>query len=143
MKKFFILLLTLSMIFCFVACTNPTPDNTPDGTPDNTPVVTPEETKYNDALAKIEAGEYEEAYALLLEIGDYKNAQQMLASFRYVPTTLTHINEEGITSVVFSYGADNLPLHIDVTTPDGNQHTTDCVYDKNCDLVQLFFEDAV
>ena len=59
MKKILVLfILVLSMAVSLVSCSS---------------------TKYNDALNLIEEGKYADAYVILNELGDYKDAKELLA----------------------------------------------------------------
>ena len=44
---------------------------------------------YKEANSLIEKGEYEKAYEILKDLGDYKDAEKMLSRFRYAPTSIT------------------------------------------------------
>ena len=97
--------------------------------------------KYNDAISLIDAGKYEEAYELLKELGDYKDAKQLLAGFHYVPSSATFEQDGEKLSVEFFYNENNLPLRTILTNKDGKQHSSDYTYDKNNDLTKEFFID--
>lgn len=70
------------------------------------------ETKYNDACALIESGEYERAYAAFKELGDYKDSQKYLSKFIYFPTVanFTLYDRSGVMTV--ELGAYNMPTHM-------------------------------
>ena len=50
--------------------------------------------KYDNAMALIGEGKYEEAYAIFEKLGDYSNAKTELAKFRYIPTKKSYIKTE-------------------------------------------------
>ena len=52
--------------------------------------------KYSAAYEKIEQGDYAAAYALFSELGTYKNSENELAKFYYMPTA---INSTSVYSV--------------------------------------------
>ncbi len=76
-----------------------------------------QKAKYEDAKAKIEAGEYEAAYALLKELGDYKDAEKLLGCFYCVLVSETYIewwsedNTDG-EEYQISLNEQNLPAYV-------------------------------
>ena len=85
MKKIFVLFsLLFSLTFCLVSC---------------------DSTKYNNALALIENGEYAAAYEILDELGDYKDAQQKLGHFIYVPVKVKYTEADKIKYCEYFYNA--------------------------------------
>ena len=97
--------------------------------------------RYNDALALIEEGKYDEAYEALAALGSYKDAEELLSRFRYVPVTAKFESEDGSYSIEFFYDSDNMPLRNILIDQDGHEHTSEYTYDENKDLIKEFFID--
>ena len=76
-------------------------------------------SKYRQAFELTEQGDYESAYALFTELGDYKDAAEEAAKFRYVPIkeTAEFISPEGtrIENLVISLNENNLDIGSDGT----------------------------
>ena len=87
-------------------------------------------SKYRQALELTEQGDYEAAYALFTELGDYKDAAEEAAKFHYIPIkeTAQLISPEGtrIENLVISLNENNLPYQCIKTGENGYQHT--CLY---------------
>ncbi len=117
MNKIIILfILIFSLSFCFISCNS---------------------IKYNDALELIEKGEYVAAYEILDELGDYKDAQQKIASFRYVLVMATACNSDGETEYAeIFYNEDNLPIQEVCTYSNGNKSISDYTYDANGNMIK-------
>ena len=116
MKKIIILFILIFLAsFCFVSCNS---------------------TKYNEALELIENGEYVAAYEILDELGDYKDAQQKIENFHYVPVRATYSEEDEIAYVEFFYNKDNLPIQVVHTDSDGDKSTSDYTYDANGNVIK-------
>ena len=89
-------------------------NNQGDGeSPDSTAET---DENYNIALELIEKGDYTEAYAILKQLGDYKDAQERLAKFQFIPINITVIVKQndvvidGYTlGVNISYNKHHLP----------------------------------
>ena len=119
MKKILALLIVLCLLgSCLVACNS---------------------TKYDDALKLIDEGNYTEAYKLLSELGDYKDAKALLASFYYVPVSGTYTEGDETLTVEFFYTAANLPLRTVERLGDEVMYTADYTYDDNLDLVRIVY----
>ena len=76
---------------------------------------------YNIALELIEKGDYAEAYAILKQLGDYKDAQERLAKFQFIPINVTVITKQndvvidGYTSGCnISYNKHHLPQCVEM-----------------------------
>ena len=101
MKKQIIRLFCLAMILIMamgsiVACESP--DET--------------ETKYNDACALIESGDYEEAYAVFKDLGEYKDSEKYLSRFTYFPSVVKYdlYDRSGVMKITF--GSYNMPVRM-------------------------------
>lgn len=92
-------------------------------------------SRYLRVLDLIEAGDYTTAYSLLGELGDYRDAGEMLTRFRFVPTKVVQDTAGGILESVYSYGESNLPIGIFTTRYSGTDalvdRITDYVYDTS------------
>lgn len=98
-------------------------------------------TEYAKALRLIEQEEYEQAYELLLQVGDYKDAPELLERFCYVPESICaqSYSAEGIekgtpSQYAFAYSEENLPLQIKGTSSH-REITDDYDYDENGRLI--------
>lgn len=90
-----------------------------------------EETKYNDARALIESGEYERAYAAFKELGDYKDSEKYLSRFVYFPTVANYALSDRSGSMTIELGVYNMPsrmLTVGVEGPENAAYTKDGVY---------------
>ena len=84
----------------FTACNGgKNPEETVEETSKETTQADPREEKYTKAYELLESGDYEAAYALFVELGDYKDATKEVAFFRYMPVShsITLIREFCIT----------------------------------------------
>lgn len=141
MKRFlslfvFICLLALSI----TACNNGNNANSNDA-------------KYAEAITLLEQGKNAEAYDILKELGDYKDAQEMLTHFYYVPSTVLYFETFGTqktyhytyeqnrlikiqrenASYVYTYDANgNLQERL-IISPD-NTIRSEFVHDENGNL---------
>lgn len=139
-----ILALMLALILCVTAITACTGENTPDAPPEDN-VTDPTEVKYNDALALLEKGDYTGAYALLTELGDYKDAAKLTARFHYVPTTVTDKYDEADGQIIengtHTYNEKNLPATC-VYIDGDYRHTCTYTYNDNCKLTKVHCTDT-
>ena len=109
MKKVCLILLVLVVIISIVSCGNSENAN------NNT-----KEEHYNTALKLIENAEYSEAYEILKNLGDYKDAKEKLSKFKFIPTNATIIKKQngvvidGYTNGYnISYNKYNLPQRVE------------------------------
>ena len=117
MKKILALLIVLCLLAsCLVACDSG--------------------ARYDDAKALIEEGKYEEAYAILADLGDYKDAKELLANFYYAPVSGEYIEDGEALTVEFLYDENNLLIRTVKTTADGGKYIVDYTYDANHDLIK-------
>jgi ketosteroid isomerase-like protein len=95
--------------------------------------VDPREAMYEEAFALIGEKDYESAYALFVELGDYKDAAQQAAYFRYIPTYhyeyYTLLGEEVIVTYSVTLNEWNLPAVVVETYVSGEINT--CTYTYN------------
>ena len=93
----------------------------------------------------LEQKNYEGAYALFTELGDYKDAAKEAAKFRYVLASYkdTYTAEEGTETCtgVHSFNEDNLIMQCVYTYADGGTHTCDCSYNDNGELAKIVCTD--
>ena len=99
--------------------------------------------KYNEALDLLDAGEHEAAYEILKELGNYKDAEELLKKFRYVlvitePSTIT---EDGtlVSSdpSIYTYTNDGL-----LSKNTFGERVSEFVYDKNKNLIKTISTDG-
>ena len=70
------------------------------------------EAKYNEALALIESGDYEAAYAVFEALDDYKDSETHLSRFVHFPTVINYdlYDRSGVMTVTL--GENNLPVRM-------------------------------
>lgn len=94
--------------------------------------------KYREATEKLEAGDYEAAYALFLELGDYKDSAKIAARFHYALVSYvenyTGSEGPGTETAVVTYNENNLPVQCVSTFADGHHHTCTLTFDANGQL---------
>jgi hypothetical protein len=92
--------------------------------------IDPREAKYAEARELLEKRDYEAAYALFVELGDYKDAAKEAAYFRYMPTNhhvvCTSEDGEEIITYTVTLNDQNLPATVVEEYNTGYKHT--CVY---------------
>ena len=113
MKKLFCMLLALVMVMAMVACGNPAEEIAE--TDPNQPI-------YEEALAAHKDGDYETAYNLFSQLGDYEESAQMLATIKVekVGVTVETTTTEGssVSNVEYIYKDGNM-IKETVTHADG------------------------
>lgn len=67
--------------------------------------------RYNKAMKLMDDGKYEDAYEILQKLGDYKDSQDLLKYFRYVPLSM-HLVDGPDISFEFIYNKNGLPSTI-------------------------------
>lgn len=95
--------------------------------------------KYNEALALIEAKDYEGAKKLFEELGDYRDAKEKLDRFAYVVTKATCADDA--SSLQLTFNEKGLPTQV-VTSNGGDipyACTNDYTYDANGNLIKMVF----
>jgi hypothetical protein len=154
MKKFLAIIMVIClMASLLVACDNKNatddtsktePTTKPTEAPTDAPVDA-DEAKYLEAFDMLEQKNYEGAYALFTELGDYKDAAKEAAKFRYVLASYneTYTDEEGTITYtgVHSFNEDNLIQHSVYTYADGGTHTCDCSYNDKGELAKIVCTD--
>jgi YD repeat-containing protein len=168
MKKLFLLLLSAVLMLTMLvgtlaSCTDEETSND-DGDKGDTTTPDTNETKYNEALAFIGEGKYEEAYAAFKALGDYKDTEKYLARFIYLPSVVDYIlyDRSGVMTVTF--GDFNLPTRIvsegtvgvkdgiytysdnglvlkQAVTYEGTLLTYDYIYDANDRLIKAEYRE--
>ncbi len=93
--------------------------------------------QYENALALIKDGEYEQAYALLKEIGDYEDAKKYLSHFRYLPIEVTWEQRDTSESASFSYNDRDLLARLTTTSILGHTDTSEYAYDERGNLSKM------
>ena len=158
MKKFLAIIMAIClMVSVLVACdkqntpdetSKPDPTSKPTAAPTDAPTDAPvdaDEAKYLEAFDMLEQKNYEGAYALFTELGDYKDAAKEAAKFRYVLASYkdTYTAEEGTETCtgVHSFNEDNLIMQCVYTYADGGTHTCDCSYNDNGELAKIVCTD--
>ena len=113
MKKLICMLLALVMVMAMVACGNQN---------EEIAETDPRQTVYEEANMAFKDGDYETAYKLYTELGDYENAAQLLADIHVEKTDVTveTTTIEGVdkSTVEFTFKDGNL-IKETVTHADG------------------------
>ncbi len=104
-------------------------------------LVSCDSIEYNEALELIENGEYSEAYEILKELGDYKDAQQIIERFHYVPVAATLVEDVATEHIKLFYDETYRPIQIIYTHYDVRESTYDYTYVTNGNLVEEVFTD--
>ena len=60
----------------------------------------------------IESGDYEEAYAAFMELGDFKDSQKYLSRFVYFPLVANYVLYDRSGVMTVELGAFNLPSRV-------------------------------
>ena len=128
MKKIIALILILALAFSMTACKK-TEDPKKETGKKNEEVVDPvKQAAYDQALALVNEGKFAEAYAAFESLGDFKDSKDMLARFRYLPTSMVYTSvyesdgeteTEGATSTTV-LNDRGLPTTITMTYTDGD-----------------------
>ncbi len=142
MKKALIIILCFLLAFvCLLnSCNSTNPPNSTD--PSNEAV---KEEKYQNVLSLIKGGNYAEAYKLIGELGDYKDAKKELAKFHYVPTKMNYEdnNEDGelekYMTKVITYNEQNLPTQVVCHYVDDYKEIYDYTYDASGNLIKAVY----
>ena len=120
MKKFLSILLLVSMlIVCMSSCSF---------------------LKYKDAYKLIDNGDYEAAYDIFCELGDYKNAEDEVEKFHYLRTSIVYEeeyeDEKRTKTITISLNEQNLPSQAIATSDKGDKYIYDYTYDENGNLIK-------
>lgn len=115
MKKIFALLLAVSLCFCLFGCdieetTDPEKNDKNEDTTEET-TDSEKSEKYDEALDLIGEGKYEDAYAIFEELGDFKDSEEQLAKFHYIPVDAI---------IKYVEGTYTEYINIDITLNDMN-----------------------
>lgn len=92
-----------------------------------------EQIMYENALAFLEEGNYEEAKKLFENLGDYADSKEHLSRFRYFAEK-ADIEDEHTIEV--SFNEHNFPSQIIFLTKYGNRSIITLTYDQNGKLIQ-------
>ena len=140
----------MASVSAFVACTGGDNQESPATTDGSTAteattaedaLAKEKEEKYLEAFNKLAQDDYEAAYALFVELGDYKDAAKQVAKFHYVFDGYTETfgmpEEMDTETVVVTYNENNLPIKCEKTYLDGFVHTCTFEYDENGRLITI------
>lgn len=99
-----------------------------------------QENKYQEALALIEKGKYEEAYEIFESLGNYKNSKEILTHFRYV---LIEFKDTSTSDTIvlkdIKLNDSNLPSEIIYIDPEqgyDGRATSKFKYDSNGNIIE-------
>ena len=91
--------------------------------------------KYNDAFDLIANRKYEEAYAVFVGLGDFRDSAEQLGKFRYVPIGAI----EPYQVVEYTYNENNLLASATYIKPDDSVSTYEYLYDEDGNLIKRIF----
>lgn len=148
MKKILFILLCFFVMAVFVSCSGETPitssADTSQTTAETIAAITtqdPSAVRYDEAFTLIAQGENEAAYEIFKALGDYRDAKEQLAYFRYVPTRvvtrntiLGYIMQEDIL-----YNDKNLPV-MQTNTLGSSSTVYEYIYDDNSILTEFKYQ---
>ena len=90
------------------------------------------EEKYKEAYELLANRNYDAAYALFVELGDYKDAAKEAEYFRYIPTGyyVEYVDgeETGTITYTVTFNEQNLPATVNEKYSDGAEHTCNITY---------------
>lgn len=86
---------------------------------------------YNQALALLEKGDYEGAKALFEKLDGYKDSEEYLSKFYYMPIHFELKMTEKTGSIDVVYNSNNLPEKDLITRNETEEYVCDFVYDEN------------
>ena len=96
--------------------------------------------KYNSALDLIAEGKYEEAYEILLNLGDCQDAQTLVKRFYYIPLEIksNYVTAEDTSIYLYQIqlNENNLPEKIIHYGSSGYQEILEYTYDENGNLIR-------
>ena len=147
MKKIIALMLVMAISLSLFGCEllkgkedpkEETPTvNTPETPENNNPT---DEEKYQNALALIKSGKCKEAYDILKALGNYKDAESLLAKFRMFPIYYKYSNGTmaGTEFVPDEYeeskaviGANGIPTKVTYTDSELDENSCEIDFDEN------------
>lgn len=96
---------------------------------------------YKEAVALLEAGNYEEAKAIFEALGDYEDSQQYLSRFHYFISDVQVESEEGIAKVAVEFNETNLPARVFWETEE-ESYTDEYFYDDIGNITRITQIDA-
>lgn len=115
------------------------------GEDEQIPEEDPREAQYVQAYELVETRDYEAAYALFTQLGDYKDAAKEAARFRYVPVSCIGKYSGGNAmpneTTTITLNENNLPAECFISYDDGTQHTCTYTYNANGKLTSIFCTD--
>ena len=149
MKKLISILLLMTTLVClFASCNTADTDGAGDGTDttvlgEDTATTTTDDSadtalreKYEEANRLLDSCEYEAAYQMLKELGDYEDSIDMLECFVYVP--LKNIQTYGETTYTYEYNENNLPSQVVISMGE-QQMSMDYTYDEAFLLTKIVY----
>ena len=77
-----------------------------------------------------------------MKLGDYKDAKEKLAHFRYVPATAGYDEDGEVYTAEFFYNEYNLPIRSTHVDSHGKVRTVDYTYDENNNLIKEYYLEA-
>ena len=143
MKKIIAIIMTICLLVSVLAAcshkktTNEISKTDPTTEATTTPTEVPtdaKEEKYQKAYEMLEQKNYEAAYALFAELGDYKNAAKEVTYFRYMPSAhyveYTSEEDDGTITYTITLNDQNLPATVVEEYNTGLKHTCALTYNE-------------
>jgi hypothetical protein len=133
MRKLLSLILCAALIFAiYVALTS---SDVKEWISNSIQDLTPEGQAYNKALELIENGKYEEAKIVFEQLGDYRDSEDYLSKFYYMPISFEYdlVGKKGTNPV--TYNSMNLPS-AETTKREDVDAVASFEYDENGNIIK-------
>ena len=97
---------------------------------------------YKNAVRLVESGNYEEAHTLFTALEDYKDSQEYLGRFHYIPVSYTekYSDDDETYTIKATLGDNNLPsklIHTEVEDGESYEFSVDVSYNANGKIIKL------
>ncbi len=103
---------------------------------------TEQENQYNQAFELIKTKDYEGAYKIFKELGDYKDSKEQLNRFKWGIKKVVCNEDDDVSSLEIFYDGNNLPLRYIETYSDGDKEIYDYTYDANGNVLKVVYTDS-
>ncbi len=94
---------------------------------------------YEKAVSLIDEGNYEDAYALFKQLGDYKDSQKYLDRFHFIPIRACYQSEDDSETTVVFLGSNNLPSKVAYMENGEEDGFDEYTYDAKGNIIQYVY----